>query len=526
MNPDKNFVGKIYLLLIVTAIILVAVSFIAPFDIGEMSFKRSNIFSDLYTFESDTTFHGDLVIAEAKVDSLFLEEAQKLENLDTLAIDSAITLNRKLDGSSKERIPTGADPIVTEGCVPLVDYSMDDRLGQIQAKLNRGEKLRIAVLGDSFIESDILTCDLREKLQDVYGGSGVGYIPFSSPITVRPTVKHTHKGWTNYNLINKKKAPEQLDDKFPVSGYISIPEEGATVKYEGTKYRKHLAKFYKASLLFINEGNTNIFVTVNDTINYQFKPQSSGAVQHIDITGEISKIEMRFTDVEGFLGYGMELESSKGVTVDNLSLRSNSGLPLMGSSYSINSQFNQIFGYDMIILQYGLNVMSKELYNYGFYVSQFLKVIDYMKLCFPDAAIVVMGVGDRCFNIGDDTPEDNRAVLAMVNSQRTMAERGEVLFWDTYRAMSELGGMRNFVKNGWAAKDYTHIGYQGGKRLAAKMAGAIAAVEGGEQAQAYELPPAPDTTDIDPVDSVAIEEVETPVVADTLVADTVAADTL
>lgn len=31
--------------------------------------------------------------------------------------------------------------------------------------------VRIAVLGDSFIEGDILTADLREKLQQAYGGA-------------------------------------------------------------------------------------------------------------------------------------------------------------------------------------------------------------------------------------------------------------------------------------------------------------------------------------------------------------------
>lgn len=34
--------------------------------------------------------------------------------------------------------------------------------------------VRIAVLGDSFIEGDILTADLRERLQQAYGGGGAG----------------------------------------------------------------------------------------------------------------------------------------------------------------------------------------------------------------------------------------------------------------------------------------------------------------------------------------------------------------
>lgn len=36
-----------------------------------------------------------------------------------------------------------------------------------------------------------------------------------------------------------------------------------------------------------------------------------------------------------------------------------------------------------------------------------------------------------------------------------------------------LGGMPKFVSNGWAAKDYTHINFRGGSRVAAALAAAI-----------------------------------------------------
>lgn len=37
----------------------------------------------------------------------------------------------------------------------------------------------------------------------------------------------------------------------------------------------------------------------------------------------------------------------------------------------------------------------------------------------------------------------------------------------------QLGGMSKFVANGWAAKDYTHINFQGGSRIAQELAMAI-----------------------------------------------------
>lgn len=52
--------------------------------------------------------------------------------------------------------------------------------------------VRIAVFGDSFIEADIFTADLREMLQKRFGGCGVGFVTITSMTSgYRPTVRHT-----------------------------------------------------------------------------------------------------------------------------------------------------------------------------------------------------------------------------------------------------------------------------------------------------------------------------------------------
>lgn len=40
--------------------------------------------------------------------------------------------------------------------------------------------VHIAYFGDSFIEADILTGDLRDMLQERYGGCGVGFVDATS----------------------------------------------------------------------------------------------------------------------------------------------------------------------------------------------------------------------------------------------------------------------------------------------------------------------------------------------------------
>ena len=54
----------------------------------------------------------------------------------------------------------------------------------------------------------------------------------------------------------------------------------------------------------------------------------------------------------------------------------------------------------------------------------------------------------------------------LVRAQREAAERCRVAFWNTYEAMQRKGGMIEFVAQGWAGKDYTHINYAGGREVA------------------------------------------------------------
>ena len=63
--------------------------------------------------------------------------------------------------------------------------------------------VRIAVLGDSFIEGDIMVGDLRSGLQRQYGGCGVGFVPVHSVAAqYRPTVSEEAEGWETWSILN------------------------------------------------------------------------------------------------------------------------------------------------------------------------------------------------------------------------------------------------------------------------------------------------------------------------------------
>jgi hypothetical protein len=76
-----------------------------------------------------------------------------------------------------------------------------------------GRPVRIAFVGDSFIEGDILVADFRAKMQERFGGRGVGFVPISSVTEqYRPTIKQSSDGWKAYSIIKDRKR------KFVISG--------------------------------------------------------------------------------------------------------------------------------------------------------------------------------------------------------------------------------------------------------------------------------------------------------------------
>ena len=72
---------------------------------------------------------------------------------------------------------------------------------------------------------------------------------------------------------------------------------------------------------------------------------------------------------------------------------------------------NAIRRYDLIVLQYGLNVHFKRrwMLHYGWYRQRMVQVIKHVQRCFPNADIPIAGVSDR----SRQEEGQNHAILAL-----------------------------------------------------------------------------------------------------------------
>lgn len=475
-NTPQDYTHQSWIAVTALVALLVAVSFIPPQSVGGVKLRRANILADLVTFDDAAERSDEPELFDAADFQVDMAAVTQQIEADTAPRSVETTFEWSLrEGEVPARRVVPDSVALNPTLTPIEDFSPDGRMAAFCDTLLRARRpVRIAFLGDSFVEGDILTADLREKLQAAYGGGGAGFAPMASPLTAfRRTVKTQSRGWTSYNIMQRRAAPGALREHFFVSGWVCQPAPGASTRWEATDYRRRLGDCTAARIFFISPRDSRIEVILNDTLRREFAVAGDPSVRQAVIEApRIRSVDFKVVSgIEGFIGYGAVLEGN-GVVVDNYSVRSNNGQAMFWTNPSVNAQIHALTGYDLVVLQYGLNIMQSGVKNYAGYAEQIEKMVAFVRECFPGAAVLVLGVSDRSVKT-DAGFEPMDAIPAMTACQREAAERSGAAFWPTCTAMRALGGMERFVADGWAGKDFTHINYAGGRRVAWSLVDAI-----------------------------------------------------
>ena len=98
------------------------------------------------------------------------------------------------------------------------------------------------------------------------------------------------------------------------------------------------------------------------------------------------------------------------------------------------------------------------------------KVVENINNCYPNAVIMLMGIGDRGQKQGAEVRSMPSAVH-MVDAQRQVARATGILFWDTREAMGGNGAIVSWAGASppRANKDYIHLNHHGGAVLATEF---------------------------------------------------------
>lgn len=207
MEIIKNYLKySLWFVLIVFAALL-GLHWLPVLTIDGHTMRRVDLLSDLRYPESE--------IATADSDSIPLPPVVKPVFVDTCR--AGMTCIEDYSDST------------LRGMAPF--YEALNRISSSDSDDSDDKQVRIAVFGDSFIEADIFTADLREMLQKQFGGCGVGFVTITSMTSgYRPTVRHTFGGWSSHAVTDSIYFDKK---KQGISGHYFVPRNGAYVELRG-----------------------------------------------------------------------------------------------------------------------------------------------------------------------------------------------------------------------------------------------------------------------------------------------------
>jgi hypothetical protein len=447
----KNYIGQSLWLLIWIVILTIGLQFI-PSDVKILGapLRPMDIFTDI---RLETGFDSI-----AYYDSLHHIQDSLALLVDTVAIDSQVV--------------QGPLPPVDSFYFGQVfeDYHPDQKsmaaFYNAVDSIQYGRHVRIAFFGDSFVEGDILIGDLRDSLQSLWGGDGVGYVPITSKVArFKRTLVHEYRGWDTHSIVSK----ENRRKDYGINGFIYKPMPGATVMYQGIgRWFEHTRSWSSMRLFYTGDSLAPISLRINQgEPELRTLPDVKGLLGVVDIRAPwMSQASLEFPEPGKLMLYGASLENGAGIYIDNFSVRGNSGGKLKLISKSMMQAFDKYQHYDLIVLQFGLNAASNSLRNIAWYQQELDETFKHMRLCFPDKPILVISVPDRGGKV-DGELATMRSIPAIVDMQRTLARKHGFLFFDLFRGMGGPGAMIALANTSpmLANKDYTHLTHAGGKEV-------------------------------------------------------------
>lgn len=342
-----------------------------------------------------------------------------------------------------------------------------EKLLQLETK-HQGN-VRIAYFGDSMTDGDMIVKEFRSSLQSRFGGEGVGFVNITSESAPsRSTISHQFSSnWKTLSYLNVKYPKKP----FGVNGHVFFVKKD-TVEPVWVKYRannvRHLTSLNNPVLFYGKSGNRQgsvDFIVGKDTISKKLNPVNKVNTLSLGM-GNLKSFKANFVQADSIPFYGFNFDDGRGVHVDNFSNRGNSGLPIATFDTNVMKAFNERLGYDLIILQYGTNVLNYGSLNYTWYERKMARVVNHLKECFPGVAILIISTADKSTKYDLEMKTDS-AVVPLTRAQRKYAVNTEAAYINLYTLMGGDGSMVKWVEEvpAMANKDYTHFNFRGAKKI-------------------------------------------------------------
>lgn len=328
--------------------------------------------------------------------------------------------------------------------------------------------VRILHYGDSQLECDRMTGDLREHFQAQFGGGGVGMVPAVQPIatytlgqSASPLLNHYcaygspefHAGHWRYGpMASMSRVDGSASFSFTTRGEDKFP---------------HCQQFQKVSVAIKGSGTIRVR-TADSTYLLTTKIDADSALRVFTATLR-HKTKRATITVNGNMDiYGIMLDGKNGVAMDNIPMRGCSGTMFTSIDRKSFAPFFKQQNIGLIILQYGGNSVPylKGGKSIGTYADQIREQIALFRRVAPKAKILFIGPSDMATSIGGRM-QTYPQMSEIIDSLRTAVNSEGAAYWDMQGAMGGNGSMVRWAKSrpALAGSDYIHFTPRGAEQI-------------------------------------------------------------
>ena len=376
----------------------------------------------------------------------------------------------KIKAPNKQAIPNNSKSKInllvakTDSLLPLENFYK----ALVKLERDKNGLIRIGYWGDSMIEGDIITGELRSLLQNRFGGFGVGFIPITAvSAQYRPTISHSFSNnWivVNWNSPNCKEHPPGIGGfsfSPQTNSWVTLTSKTILPKDSSLRVKLYYQTLNPKSRLW--KDDIEIKIPFNSFLSaYEFSSLTSTP------TSTPASIKLKFEADSLFTVYGLSVESKKGVLVDNYSFRGSTGLQLASISNSQMKAFQKQLNYQLIIIHFGVNIAQVGSTNFDWYENSMVLTINRLKEQMPNTSFLIVGIGDKGYKKQGQYYSDS-SVVSIEAAQKRIAQRTNSAFWSQLKAMGGSSSIKSWAEDSvpkLAAPDYIHLSYSGGKKIA------------------------------------------------------------
>ena len=352
-------------------------------------------------------------------------------------------------------IPEYRDTVIPEKptiVIPKVnvDSTTDSRifLSSFYASLAKtGErKVRVMHYGDSQIEEDRITQQIREALQAQYGGKGVGLMPLAQTI---PTLTVKQELHMNGRMVQPSQGPR----RYMVYSYKRDQRADGLYGPMG-----QMAEMNDSLV----SGSEDIMAVVHplqkNTLYERWRVFADSSV-HYTLSGDTVRLKGRGNV------YALSQESRTGVIVDNIPMRGCIGLVFNKMDREQLTSFYREQNVRLIILQFGGNAIpfNEKPTTIAAIVTGLRQQVRYLRECAPEASILFIGPSDMLTQT-DGEWITYPMVPYMDRLLRKMALEENIAYFSLYRWMGGAGSMQHWQEIGLAGSDGVHFNRAGARK--------------------------------------------------------------